>query len=240
LSERAGLFDSAIHIIDWVLRWRHGVNAYTADKSCLLRVERVRAHAKICLADGTTVLPGDPLLILHLWNERLPRMEAVGATLQWAQRTTLGLEASLTGLAEVLRYHPDYERVRAVQAEIRFVSERKQRQLVRLAAAFGFEEAQPDWLRRSGRMSEAMKNFYAVMLTFAFNPRALKSSAPTNACTVLLASRRSLELRFGTNLMPLDVVAKDIFSSAAARKRLPSAARPRMPMGSRIADDVRV
>ena len=57
--------------IDFFLRRHYRVVCYSDHPDCLLRVSPGISDVDIDLSDGTHVHKGDPVLDLHLWNERL-------------------------------------------------------------------------------------------------------------------------------------------------------------------------
>jgi hypothetical protein len=71
-----------------------GVFEFTQDPACILRLQRTTLRYPLVLRD-TEVAPGVPVLMLHLWNERVPPLPAEGPDLAWARRTSRSLLHSL-------------------------------------------------------------------------------------------------------------------------------------------------
>ncbi|MHB1542767.1 MAG: hypothetical protein ACYCYH_15940, partial [Steroidobacteraceae bacterium] len=88
--------------LDRWLRHRLGIYEYSTVPRCLLRAERCSADGPTELADGVRVRAGDPLLRLHLWNERVPPMGPQGPSMAWARRIEQDLAVSLRELARHL------------------------------------------------------------------------------------------------------------------------------------------
>jgi hypothetical protein len=66
-----GLIRWTIRGIDGMLRRHYGVVCYSEHPDCLLRISPGVSDMTIELSDGIRVNKGDPVLDLHLWNERL-------------------------------------------------------------------------------------------------------------------------------------------------------------------------
>lgn len=66
-----GLIRWTIQAIDGMLRRHYGVVCYSDHPDCLLRISPGISDMNIMLSDGKQVRTGDPVLDLHLWNERL-------------------------------------------------------------------------------------------------------------------------------------------------------------------------
>jgi hypothetical protein len=90
--------------------------------------------------DGTAIEDGEPIGILHLWNEHLPRYSpAAGPELAWAAEIRRRLVASLQSLAQHVDTDPSWRDVRAFRGEVAFSSRRAVLQLDRVARRYGFE-----------------------------------------------------------------------------------------------------
>jgi len=69
LLRRSGLF--IVERVDRLLRNRLQIYEFTDQAACVLRISKNRASSYETLSDGVGIVPGDPLLELHLWNEHL-------------------------------------------------------------------------------------------------------------------------------------------------------------------------
>src|SRR5690348_13099575 len=85
--------------IDRRLREQQRIQEYSTHPECLFRIEETRADQSLRLSDGTAVRMGEPVLKLHIWNERMPEMGSAGPTVGWARRASRAVELSLRELA---------------------------------------------------------------------------------------------------------------------------------------------
>jgi hypothetical protein len=136
---RAGIFG-----IDSILRRWYGVRAYSSSDNALLRISPAKATTHLVLADGTRVTPGDAVIDLHIWNERVPTLGLPGRNLFWACRVRNRIRHSLSELAQYLEVESDLGRYVAVRAEAFPLTERAARTLTRVAARFGLTQASPE------------------------------------------------------------------------------------------------
>lgn len=159
---RAGIF-----CIDWLLRRWYGVYQFSATEDDLLRVAVSVADVALTLSDGTHVMPGDQIIDLHIWNERVPRLGPLGPSLAWASRVRHRIERSLVALASHLESQKSFERCIALRAAPVFVSDRGSRKLARIAERCGL--TRPIDARRAG-LGHGM---LAFGLAWACNPESL-------------------------------------------------------------------
>lgn len=89
--------------------------------------------------DGTHLSPGDPILELHFWNERLPTPRKKDAAIQWGLDFLRRLRSSLDLLAVYVNPTPRSGSVAAIHAEIGFLQASQPQELYRLAHHLGFE-----------------------------------------------------------------------------------------------------
>ena len=67
----------------WLSR-RYSVFEFSQQPDCLLRLQVAAARRELALP-GCRVRIGEPLLLLHLWNERLPALAAPEPGLGWGK-----------------------------------------------------------------------------------------------------------------------------------------------------------
>jgi hypothetical protein len=101
----ASLTRGFVRAIDWCLRRFYRVKPFTDDPGCILRLSPGRSQRDLCLSDGKRVRVGDPVLDIHLWNERLPSLSQVSWMVDWTRFLLHGFRISLALLAEYLSYH---------------------------------------------------------------------------------------------------------------------------------------
>ena len=129
---RAGVFG-----IDWLLRRWYGVYEFSWTDDDLLRISISVAKASLTLSDGTRVTQGDPIINLHIWNERVPTLGALGPSLVWASRAKHRIERSLIALGRHLDQHDELDRCVALRAVAIFVGGRAAGKATRIAAHYG-------------------------------------------------------------------------------------------------------
>src|SRR6185437_7027005 len=106
---------ACVRWLDRALRQYLGVIEFCDQPPCVLRVSPARAGLALTLPDGTRISPGDSLLELHLWNERLPRADTM-CTLGRGGSLRTRLDWSLDALARYLAQEPGTGDVRACHA----------------------------------------------------------------------------------------------------------------------------
>jgi len=164
------LIEAFVHRLDPLLRRAHGVRAFTADPDCLLRVALGRSDRTLQLSDGTWIRRGDPIVELHLWNERIPPMAPEGPDLAWGFRFYRRLLASLRMVARWMEEDPEARRARALRGETSLVDP-----LRGGIRALGFDLLRVEREARGWRrLRYRMDDFYVWLLMRAFNPPALR------------------------------------------------------------------
>jgi hypothetical protein len=128
-----------VRTADAALRRWYGVQEFTDDPTCLFRISRTTAPHDVQLSDGTRIVAGEPIALLHIWNEQLPRFSLVGPDFRWAQLIRRRMLASFSELARHLDQDPAWADVRSVHACVTFGSRRRRAQIRRTAARFGVE-----------------------------------------------------------------------------------------------------
>src|SRR5512139_2551983 len=77
------LMRAMVRLIDTMLRKSGGVYEFIDDAECILRIQMKKANHDIEVG-GEKILKGEPVLVIHLWNERMPNIPKEGANLEWA------------------------------------------------------------------------------------------------------------------------------------------------------------
>ncbi len=116
-SSRTGWLARLVFELDARLRRRLGLIEYTSDPDCIFRIELRRLDHPITLSDGTELLPGEEIVQLHFWNERMPRYDGAGANFQWARQFSRLFGHSFRELSSFLSRH-DLKAVRGVRADV--------------------------------------------------------------------------------------------------------------------------
>lgn len=187
-----GSMDRAVLAIDRSLRRAQGIFEFCANSDCILRIAIIASETPILLPDGTQLRPKDPIIDLHLWNERMPSLVQSGSSLAWGAGFRTRLRASLALLADYMASDPDLKSVKACRARAAFL---RGRRIQRAARHMGFVSAIPDQ-SIPGRVHEFLEVFLIYGLTWVFNPDALPHRACLPQRSYLWMSRGELFRRY--------------------------------------------
>ncbi len=160
--------------LDGAIRRILHVYELSCDPKDLIRVRLARAHQARSLPD-VLVLPGDPVLELHLWNEHVPRLPSAGADAGWAARILRRFRASLRAVADHLQSTPSLESVKALGATTILLG--PDDVSLSLMKHLGFHVL-PAARGPLGAFGEFWDNAYAWALVGAFNPVSLRRRSP--------------------------------------------------------------
>lgn len=161
--ERVGL--AAILLLDRLLRGWLRIDEFSQSPECVLRASKTYAASALTLPDGTAIEQGEPLLELHLWNERLKESAGTAYGLGWEMRLLKRIRASLMLLAESMEQEPSWVECRIVHA--RFVgSLHKSDHAVRY---LGFMPM-PLPCSLGTRIHDFFEDFLVFSLIWAFHP----------------------------------------------------------------------
>jgi hypothetical protein len=181
--------------VDLWLRRRHNIVEYSNAPHCLFRIQRGFAEEHAVLSDATEVVPGDPVLCLHFWNEHIPAIGPSRVNLDWARRFSRALDESLYRLWTYLAAHHEFDDIEVIRGDMRFGSTGQEAQLARLSAHYGFEPiSQPDPSSIIHRVGE---NVLILLLAMATNPRPRYRSIFRRDRQLVYLSRRILQQRYG-------------------------------------------
>ena len=160
--------------IDTCLRRRNGVVEFEQGEDALLRIGAGRAEREMQLSDGTRLEPGDSVLELHFWNERLT-LPSSGPTLRWAVSTRRQVRRALCRLAAHLQVAPDLREMKALRIRPAFAGRNLARNLDWIVAKHGFEAA-ATLANRTPALGEYrwLDSLWLWLLTWTFNPRSLR------------------------------------------------------------------
>lgn len=183
----------AVLAVDRSLRRAKGIFEFCEAEGCILRIGVIASDSAILLPDGTEVRPQDPIIDLHLWNERLPRLGETGSSLGWGGMFRAKMQTSLKLLAGYLDSNPELADVKACRARTAFLRSRRIR---RGAYRLGFVEAIPEE-SLSDHVHEFLETFLIYGLTWVFNPGALPEKACLPQRSYLWMSREELFRRYG-------------------------------------------
>jgi hypothetical protein len=159
---RAGVYG-----IDWLLRRWYGVYEFSRTDDNLLRISVGVAKTSLTLSDGTRVMQGDAIIDLHIWNERVPTLGALGPSLVWASRAKRRIERSLIALGRHVDQHDELDRCVALRAVAIFVGGRAAGKVTRIAARYGLMPP------LEARRADLGHGLLAFGLAWACNPASL-------------------------------------------------------------------
>jgi hypothetical protein len=184
--------------LDGFLRRCYGIREFNNDPECVLRIAFGKAQRAVVLAD-MRVAPGEPVGMLHLWNEHLPPFPAECPDLHWAKTMQRRLRRSLRALAEYVLAEPAAWQLRAFCAGFSLPPNGRTDPLLQFGRRFGFEIVAPD-LSLLGRCHALGQDFLQWGLTRAFNPAARRGLFCERR--ELWMSRRTLIERYAGRASP--------------------------------------
>jgi hypothetical protein len=161
-----------IRAFDRMIRWASGVFEFCDEEVCLLRLQCSRAPHDLHLSDSTQVRAGDPVLKLHLWNERVPPLGPGGSDLAWAVNVRRRLIRSLRAAAQWLAEQPSRDDVRAIGGATVLVSLGGGAGSLRLMERLSFDVF--PYRGPLGRFGEFWENLYTWGLMWTFNAASLR------------------------------------------------------------------
>lgn len=175
-NRRNGFLRGAVLWVDAVLKRRLGIQAFTRNPDCLLRLSMTRSGADVTLSDGTRIVRDESVGEIHFWNERLPQTPPSGPDLAWALAFQRLLRHSLVDLAAFVETDPRFRGVRAFRGTIFLDRCSWLARTVRPVQRFGLELRVP---ARRGGPRQAFVDFweevYSGVLCWAFNPCGTRS-----------------------------------------------------------------
>jgi hypothetical protein len=196
-SSRTGWLARLVFELDARLRRRLGLIEYTSDPDCIFRIELRRLDHPITLSDGTELLPGEEIVQLHFWNERIPRYDGAGANFQWARQFSRLLGHSLRELSSFLSRH-DLKAVRGVRADVALGTSEHMDQVLRFCDHFGFRPLRNTMpVTARSLLHRFGENILIGLLILAHNRRAFRLDCLRRSRADVFLPRAKLDERFG-------------------------------------------
>lgn len=187
-----------IFALDSRLRRGHAIVEYSADPSCIFRLEIGLARRRLDLRDGTRLRPGQRTAELHFWNEHIPPMPSSGPTIRWARDMQKGIAISLRELAHFLSLRPDLRDISVICGDVPSGTKSQSRQIAHIMAYYGFESRNDDERLPLGeRIHRFGQNLLISLIVFAHNAAALRVDTLNRARVPIYLSRRTLGQKFG-------------------------------------------
>jgi hypothetical protein len=156
--------------LDELIRRCNRVFEFSQDADCLLRLQVTRTPHTLKLPE-LTVEANEPVLLIHLWNERLPLISPGGPDLAWARRILRLFRHSLCLVADYLQDDPQLSGVRAVGGVTILLISGLHEAGGRFVQEMGFTIT--PYSSRLGRFGEFWENFYSWLIIWTFNPHSL-------------------------------------------------------------------
>ncbi len=197
------LLDRLIVAFDRWQRRRLRIWEFSDDPDCILRVSINRSRLDAELADGTVVRRGDRIGLIHLWNERVPRIPTTGPDLEWARLASRSAVRSLRLLARYLLEAPDLDGIQAFGGEFGFVYTPV---TLRFLHRLGFEVFDPrpprglwEWIE------DIAMRIWPWLLRRVFNPASLRGRTLADMRRRPIWITRTTILRlYGPDALPSD------------------------------------
>ena len=200
------LWATVVGSADAVLRRYYGVREFTTDPTCVLRIAMTEARADLRLADATEVRRGDPVGVVHLWNEHLPRFAAGGPDLHWATGMRHRIQRSLSALAAHVETDPEWLEVRAFCACAALTGGLRKGRVQRFVHRYGFDLIETgEW--SAGSLRTIGEDIVVWALTRAFNPVAVRRQPFLRPRQELWTSRQALLARYGRDQAAIGVAS---------------------------------
>ncbi len=192
--------ETLLGALDARLRRRNGVFEYSERRDCVFRIQLAPSPGGATLGDGTTLQAGMPVIILHWWNEQIPRVPAEGPTLGWARRLDRAVDASLCELERYLAKTPALREVSAICVVLGLAVAARNDHVVRVMTRYGFERMVMPPLRRLGEWLHRLgENVLISLMVLGRNPMALHADSLHRDRVVMCQSRRDLQQRYGVD-----------------------------------------
>jgi len=189
---------SLVRALDAFLCRRYGVFEYSDDPECILRLQVGQAIHLISLPD-IDLQPGQPVLMFHLWNEKLPQIPAEGANLAWGKTAQRKFLHSLKDAAQFLERSTHLQSIRAIGGITSLFPPDERAGGNKLFRRLGFTVL--PYKSGLGKFGEFWENFYSWMLLWTYNPASLRSGGSHRLFVMrrseIWISRERLLDRFG-------------------------------------------
>lgn len=156
--------------VDALLSRANGVFVFCEDPQCILRLSLGSAPHPLSLP-AALIESEAPVLLIHLWNERLPAISPEGPDLAWGTMILHSFRYSLEAVASFMVQNPELRKVRAVGGATSLPFGGVHGGGGRLLQVLGF--AVFPYRSPLGAFGVFWENFYAWLLIWTYNPGSL-------------------------------------------------------------------
>jgi hypothetical protein len=163
---------AAVRLIDHLLRLQGGIFEFSQAPDIILRLQFLTAPHAVTLGK-ISISRGEPVLGLHTWNERLPKLSSAGADLQWAICLRRGFICSLGEIAKLVRTDQRYANICAIYGASAMLSTTAHTGGLRMLQRLGFTIL--PYYRPMGRFGEFWENLFSWWMMWAYNQPSLHS-----------------------------------------------------------------
>jgi hypothetical protein len=163
---------AAVRLIDTLIRKSEGVFEFSKDPNCILRLQLRRAAHSVTIGNAR-ISKSEPVLEVHAWNERMPKLPEEGATLVWALQLRRQVIHSFKEVAKLMQQNHQYSQVQAVCGTSALFSFSEHIGGTRLMQHLGFTVM--PYHRPLGRFGEFWENLFSWWLMWAYNDTSLHS-----------------------------------------------------------------
>lgn len=159
-----------IRFIDSLIRKSEHTYEYSEDPDCILRIQLMPSSHPAAFGE-MIIQKGDPVLAIHVWNERMPRITPGGADLQWALKLRRQVIYSFRILAKVMQADEIYAPVRAIYGASVLFSFSNHTGGIRMMQSFGFTVL--PYHNPLGKFGEFWENLFSWWLMYAYNTSSM-------------------------------------------------------------------
>ncbi len=163
---------AGVKFIDSLIRKADGVYEFCEDPSCILRLQLMPSPHEMTLGE-MQIRKGETLLVVHVWNERIPKIPQGGADLEWALRLRRQVIHSFQAVAAEINSNRRYDPVRAIYGASVLFSSTNHTGGTRLMKSLGFT-IQP-YHNPLGSFGVFWENLFSWWLMWAFNDVSMES-----------------------------------------------------------------
>jgi hypothetical protein len=161
-----------IRYIESLIRKSEQSYEFCNDPDCVLRIQLMPSPRQVTLGE-ILIKKDDPVLVIHVWNERMPAIPSGGADLKWALHLRRQLLNSFKLLAREMQGDASYAPVRALYGASALFSSTNHTGGMRMMQSFGFTIL--PYHSSLGKFGEFWENLFSWWLMYAYNSASMES-----------------------------------------------------------------